>query len=701
MKRMFILIWLFFVSLTLKSQIISEVPKVPSYIPNSNFGTEFYLATIPVHRDSWGNHWWSFYIYSAYDTEVNIKNEDRGANALYKLTKNKIIRIPIGGWHVVPYLPFEGKSSEEKVYSNASLHITSNEPICVFFDTDVAFTSDMFSLLPTSSWGKEYIVNTYYAHNWAMIGSDPMNIPSTTIILAGFDSTEVVFTMNGNDSTETLSGIKHGQSRKFLLNKGDVLPIATSMKQYSTIAGSRIVANKPIGVISGVQCADVPVDISYCDNLLEMELPTNTWGKTFHITKNKNRKIGCLFQVVAKEPNTTLYINGNLLKVLENIDTSQLVEWAEFNSLGTEFPDNNFVLTSDKPISVTTFNQSGFLDSSQIDPYQMVITPFEQYRKTIRSIKIDVGDGGGYSNYFLNIVYPLDSNLTMPQEMEWGESSADSMVWMPFKDKWGDSADYIFEGSQDGKKYAVKYLTLIKEKSFQIRSSQKVAIYTYGHTSYKAFGVPAYLGLRDLTVQDSLPPIFQFVQTDDGSIVGKNPNEKAMITDLYHPIDNSSKLSMVYNQFSNTVNYDVQIDRFIPGDDGSAYFTATVVDKSKDAQFVLTAIDRAGNDTTILVIQKATISSVRDIESEDVLRVIPSVTDQSPITIEIHNENNQPASLSIVSITGKTVHTFDNIHSANGIQTIQYTTAELPIGMYYVVYSMNGQQYQKSFVKMK
>lgn len=701
MKRIFTLVLLFVATYSLHSQIVTEVPKIPSYIPNSNFGTEFYLATIPVHRDSWGNHWWSFYIYSAYETEVKIKNEDRGANALYKLTKNKIIRIPIGGWHVVPYLPFEGKSSEEKVYSNASLHITSKDPIAVFFDTDVAFTSDMFSLLPTSSWGKEYVVNTYYSHNWAMLGSDPMNIPSTTMILAGFDSTEVVFTMNGNDSTETLSGIKHGQSRKFLMNKGDVLPIATSMKQYSTIAGSRIVANKPIGVISGVQCADVPLDKYYCDNLLEMELPLHTWGKTFHITKNKNRKIGCLFQVVAKDPNTTLYINGHLLKVLENIDTTQLIEWAEFNSLGKEFPDNNFVLTADKPISVTTFNQSGFLDSSQIDPYQMVITPFEQYRKKIRSIKIDVGDGGGYSNYFLNIVYPLDSNLTMPQEMEWGESITDSMVWMPFKDKWGDTADYIFEGYQDGKKYAVKYLTLKKEESFQIQSNEKIAIYTYGHTPYKAFGVPAYLGLWDLTVQDSLPPIFNFVQSADGTIGVINGNEKAIITDLHHPLDSSSKLSMVYCQFSNTVNYDVHIDRFIPGDDATTYFTATVIDKSKDAQFVLTAIDRAGNDTTILITQKATISSATETELESVLRVIPSVTDKSPITIEIRNESTQNATLSIVSITGKTVYTFDNVQLSNGTQTIQFDTAELPIGMYYVVFSMNGKQYQQSFVKMK
>jgi len=698
MKKMFIIIWLFFVSLTLKSQIVTEVPKVQSYIPNSNFGTEFYLSTLPYYFNGWGMPKWYVCLSSEVETDVHIKHAYGNKNYTIKLLPNKVMSLGLYSWEIEPYYPFNSKESEEKVYINAAMHITSKDPICVFFRTDIGYNSDIYSVLPISNWGKEYIVNTYYANNEAMSFDPLYNFASSALILAGFDSTIVEFTMVGNNNSKTLSGVSFGDKRSFVMNKGDVLPIATSIVLNSTIAGSRIVANKPIGVLSGVQCADVPVDVAYCDNLLEMELPVNTWGKIFHITKHTNRNIGFLFQVVAKDTNTSLFINGQLLNVLEKNDTTQFVEWAEFNRLGNEF-EHNFVLTADKPISVTVFNQGSQLDSSIFKPFQLVLTPIEQYRNEIIGMSFN-NEYGGYSKNFLNVIYPLDSNLVMPIDLLWGESNGDTIIWVPFKEKWGDSADYIFEGFQDGKKYASKFLTFKNETIYQIRSKKKIAAYSYGY-HYSAYGVPAFLGLRDLTVQDSLPPLFSFEQSADGTIRGINGNEKAMITDLHHPLDSSSKLSMVYCHFSNTVNYDVQIDRFIPGDDASAYFTATVVDKSKDAQFVLTAIDRAGNDTTILVTQKATISSVKDIESEDVLRVIPSVTDKSPITIEIHNENNQPASLSIVSITGKTVHTFDNIHSANCSQTIQFTTTELPIGMYYVLYSVNGQQYQKSFVKMK
>jgi hypothetical protein len=695
-KRIFTILLFFLATCSLQCQIVTEVPKLPSYIPTSNFGTEFYLSTMPYYFNGWGMPYWYVFLSSEVETDVQIINAYGNQKYKIKLLPNKVTSIRLYSWEIEPYYPFNSKESEEKVYINAAMHILSKDPISVFFRTDVGYTSDVYSVLPISNWGKEYIVNTYYSHNWSMTFDPPNNLASSTLIVSGFDSTIVEFTMVGNSNSKTLSGIEYGKNQTFLMNKGDVLPIATSMKQNSTVAGSRIVANKPIGVISGVQCADVPLDVASCDNILEMELPTNTWGKTFHITKHKNRNIGCLFQVVAKEPNTTLYINDQILKVLEKNDTTQLVEWAEFNRLGNEFSDNNFVLTTDKPISVTVFNQGSQLDSSIFKPFQLVLTPIEQYRNEIIGMSFN-NEYGGYSKNFLNVIYPLDSNLVMPIDLLWGESNGDTMIWVPFKEKWGDSADYIFEGFQEEKKYASKFLTFKNETIYQIRSKEKIAAYSYGY-HYSAYGVPAFLGLKDLTVQDSLPPKFEFVQTADGSIVGVNPNEKALITDLHHPSDSSSKLSMVYCQFSQSVNYDVQIERFIPGDDATTSFTASVIDKSKDAQCVITAIDRAGNDTTILITQKATISSVKEAESTKFLKVTPSITNNEPITIEISNAGDN---LSIVSIDGRTIHTFENVQQLNGTHIIHFETASLQIGMYYVLYTVNGKQYQQSFVKMK
>ena len=697
----FILLMLLCQQSLVKSQV--SIESLPSYLNSSNAGTEFYITTIPFHMAGWAvvQHCY-FYFLSDKETEITIES-------LKHSIIRKIISKPFEpcyiGLNIYEVMPFEASLGgtytypPEKIYENGGVRITSKEPIIVCVSPKVFWTSDADLILPLSSWGKEYTIGTYESNSYKYEFEFEDNFASICCILAGFDSTSIDFTLLGNDSSETFSGQKKGESKKYLLNKGDVLPIITKKIKNASLIGSKIISDKPIGVISGSQCTNVPNDVAGCNMISEMELPLNTWGKTFHVTQNKNRNIGYLFQVVAKDTNTSLFINGQPLKVLRKNDLAEIFEWGEFNRLGREYESNNFVISSDKPISLTVFNQSFSVDSVlDMKPFQMVVTPLEQYRNEIKGCSFNTNDQSGYPNNFLNVVYPLDSNLSMPEDLQWGESNGETMVWMPFKDKWGDTADFIFEGFQDGKKYAAKFLTLKNETIYQIRCNENIAAFAYGHSSYEAYGVPAYLGLRDLTVQDSLPPMFQFVQSADGTIEGINGNKKAVITDLHHPLDSSSKLSMVYCQFSNSVNYDVQIDRFIPGDDATTNFTATVVDKSKDAQFVITAIDRAGNDTTILVTQKATISSAKETESETMLRVIPNITNNEPISIIISNAGE---SLSIVSITGKTVHTFENIHSAKGIQTLLFNTAELSIGMYYVLYSVNGKQYQQCFVKMK
>ena len=678
-----------------------SIESLPSYLNTSSAGTEFYITTIPFHMAGWAvvQHCY-FHFLSEKETEITIESLKHSYVRKIISKPFKPCYIGLNIYEVMPFEPSLGgiySYPPEKIYENGGVRITSKEPILVYISPKVFWVSDVDLVIPISSWGKEYTIGTYESNSYTYDFDD--NFASICCILAGFDSTSVDFTLLGNDSTETFGELKKGESKEYLLNKGDVLPIITKRKKNASLVGSKIQANKPIGVISGSQCTNIPNDRLGCNMISEMELPVHTWGKTFHITQHKNRNLGYLFQVVAKDTNTSLYINGKFLKVLKNNEVSEIVEWGEFNRLGKEFESNNFVISSDKPISVTVFNQSFIVDSvMDMKPYQMVLTPIEQYRNEIKGFSFNTFHESGYLFNFLNVVYPLDSNLKMPEDLILGESNGDTMVWVPFNEKWGDTADYVFEGMQDGKKYAAKFLTLKKETIYQIRCSENIAAYSYGHTSYDAYGVPAFLGLRDLTVQDSLPPKFDYVQTADGSLVGKNPNEKAMITDLHHPLDSSSKLSMVYNQFSNTVNYDVQIDRFIPGDDATTSFTASVIDKSKDAQCVITAIDRAGNDTTILITQKATISSVNVAESTKFLKVTPSITNNEPISIEITNAGE---SLSIVSIDGRTIHTFENLSKVAGSQKIQFETTSLPIGMYYVLYTVNGKQYQQSFVKMK
>lgn len=363
-----------------QKSISEEVKKLPSYLNSSNAGTEYYVSIHPVLIETLQpTDGCYLYIASGYKTKVTIENEFAGTSRQYQTKPNDCIRIDLDLKEIQVYVNTNGNSNGhpiETVYPGKAIKITSNDPIIVYACVKISFTSDAFLVLPTSSWGKEYVVNTYESHDWTMPGR---NLASMCTIVAGYDSTTVSFTLVGNGTTETVGGMKIGETKQFIMNKGDVVAVASSEIAGSTLAGSRIASSKPIGVISGVQCADVPSDRPWCDYIIEMELPVSSWGNTYHLTKNFNRSAGPYFQVVAKEPNTTIYVNGIILDTLGVKNLTNVAEWKGYNFYGNVWSADkgNIVVNADKPISVTMFNQGQSLDNIPNDPFQTVCYPIE------------------------------------------------------------------------------------------------------------------------------------------------------------------------------------------------------------------------------------------------------------------------------------------------------------------------------------
>ncbi len=149
----------------------------------------------------------------------------------------------------------------------------------------------------------------------------------------------------------------------------------------------------------------------------------SSWGNTYHLTKNFNRSAGPYFQVVAKEPNTTIYVNGIILDTLGVKNLTNVAEWKGYNFYGNVWSADkgNIVVNADKPISVTMFNQGQSLDNIPNDPFQTVCYPIEQYRNEIIFTTPGIGDGKGFKQNFVNIVYPINDNNEIPDDLQWGE----------------------------------------------------------------------------------------------------------------------------------------------------------------------------------------------------------------------------------------------------------------------------------------
>ena len=69
------------------------------------------------------------------------------------------------------------------------------------------------------------------------------------------------------------------------------------------ISGTRIMANKPISVFSGHECANVPLSSQLCDMLIEQILPIDTWGSEV-VTIPLKTKGGDIIKIIASQDAT-------------------------------------------------------------------------------------------------------------------------------------------------------------------------------------------------------------------------------------------------------------------------------------------------------------------------------------------------------------------------------------------------------------
>lgn len=137
-----------------------------------------------------------------------------------------------------------------------------------------SFTNDASLLLPTTALTGSYRIMG--AHGAS--GTSPY-----IAITATRDATDVEVTlgpktriMAGGGIPLTTSGIVN-----LKLNAGDVMELVGTATVSSDFSGSIVTATKPVQVISGVPCIQVPAGKSACDHLEETVFPAETLGKSY------------------------------------------------------------------------------------------------------------------------------------------------------------------------------------------------------------------------------------------------------------------------------------------------------------------------------------------------------------------------------------------------------------------------------------
>lgn len=270
------------------------------------------------------------------------------------------------------------------------------------------------NLLPPSDPYEYYMVST---------GSIRQTPPlwSQGLLVGCQDNTTVTITPSKNVllpltlQSSILLTVHAGESHNLVMNAGQSVYIG---KPDSDLTGTQIVSSKPLTVISGHECGNVPANIQWCEHLTQQIPPTVAWGRRFMLVPFLGRKHGQYFKIVVSQDSTSINQTCN------GTDTIFLPR--KGNSITIYSNSTTFCyINADKPILVAQLGSGSFLDDTG-DPIMVIVQPIEQYSTEAH---FNVQPQTRFANSFVSIATTDPSSVLYD-----GVAINDTTKWTPIYD---------------------------------------------------------------------------------------------------------------------------------------------------------------------------------------------------------------------------------------------------------------------------
>lgn len=300
----------------------------------------------------------------------------RGANTVASVT------VASNGIQIInlPWISALDASQSTSLVANGAYRLRSDMPVTVYQYNPLqytqsgqyTYTNDASLLLPVNTWTGNYRVvarNTWsgYPGFYAVTASED----NTTVTLMPSATGGLV--VAGAGVTDTGTGV-------VTLNHGDVLQVFSrsggGAPDVSDLTGTLVEANKPVQVIGGHVCTNVPDNVTWCDHLEESMFPLETLGDDYLVTTSAispTTTKAILVRVVATEPGTTLVYDPPVAGAPSSIAAAgQYIEIGPVNI--------DFQITSNHPIMVVQYMQGQAAGGGTGDPAMAMVVPARQYR---------------------------------------------------------------------------------------------------------------------------------------------------------------------------------------------------------------------------------------------------------------------------------------------------------------------------------
>ncbi|XP_078665918.1 uncharacterized protein LOC144908255 isoform X2 [Branchiostoma floridae x Branchiostoma belcheri] len=333
--------------------------------------------------------------------------------------------------------------------------VTADREIILYGVNKGSYASDGFLGLPVDVLGKEFFVVSYTpaSGEW----------PSEFAIFGVKNDTLINVTVKGT--------VYHDDK---YYNAGSVITFSLDRLEaiqfqgwnLSDLTGTHIVSDKPVSVMSGVRCTNVPNHYYWCDHLVEHIPPVNTWGRRFVTVPLAGRQEGNTFRLVAARNGTTVNVTGVSPRTLAS---------GEFWEL--DFSSSTYKsITSSQPIMVLQYSKALRWNYFGKGSFMMYLPSVEQFAADYTFTTVDTWDSPYLS--YVNIVIKTSETSGLTYD---GNPLHSNTIWSPIPDS-DLSATQLYIGTKGTHK--------IKHESANVFFSL-----TYYGFSYEVYvGFP--LGLR-------------------------------------------------------------------------------------------------------------------------------------------------------------------------------------------------------------
>lgn len=675
----------------------ADLEKIERNLPNllgaSNQGLEFVLGFFPTWVENAPNGAQvgiRLYFSSATAAHVTVRVVSKGWEKNLQTVPNQVSEV---------FIPYEiaqaaGKklSTEEpepaQVYPGGAVTVTATAPIVCYGVVRYPYTADGYLAIPVTSLGKEYVVAGYNGPN-----NEPdqagQYLTSYTAIVGAYDNTNVRFVYGGraNGWVPTLEGKKltPGQEDTKILNKGDVW-LVPARGNKPDITGSYVEANKPVACFSGNFCANVPVQTPACDLVLEQDMPMHAWGRKYFVSPIKDRAFNAIVRLFASKDNVSIYRNGwdEQVAAIAKKFGPEGEGWVEMRAAEGKAQAVTF-LSHDR-FNVVQYNPGAVDDGSGADPFEMSLTPVEQFQDHIAFNTPGVSFGMSFKHNFVNIIYKTTAQGKIPDDLEIGAADAQGAIaWEKVSDRYGAEPGFEFidpTNPTPERKYYCKQIELPGDGVYHVRGHDKFAAYAYGYFYYDSYGFPTSFATMNQGSSDLVKPELDFTVNGNGEVRASSDNSlPAIVSD--------PNLGLIYFDSENSYNYSFELKPFVAGVDARAEWSLAPLDAMKDARAVITFTDRNGNDTTVVIDHKASLDA-REQNSSNIGKVAPNPIDARGGTIEFEIDNDGNVELNLYNSANQLSAVLLNGWLKAGKHSVRIPVESLPGGAYTYRISAGG-----------